>query len=96
MVQHKSDTANELIKYGAITYSKMASFSRPCCPCDHEQLQAHRHVHTDRMSHVRQQQAAAAQARAATAGDMAVRAGALDAVVQGRRTWMMSTVTEKR
>ena len=46
---------NEL-KYGKnedpakITHSKMAFFSRPCCPCEHEQMQAHRHVHTDRMS----------------------------------------------
>ena len=56
-----------------MTYSKMAFVSRPCCPCDHAQVQAHRHVHADRMSRVCVQQQHA-QAQAATAADVAVRA----------------------
>ena len=34
-----------------MTYSNMAFFDRPCCPCDREQMQAHRHVLSTYRSH---------------------------------------------
>ena len=71
----------------------MAFFSRPCCPCEHVQMQAHRHVHTDRMSRVRQQQQ---QHGHGQPRQQTWRCGRFEAAVQVRRTWMMSTVTEKR
>ena len=76
-----------------ITYSKMAFFSRPCCPCEHEQTQAHRHVRTDRMSRVRQQQQ---QHGHGQPRQQTWRCGRFEAAVQVQRTWIMSTVTEKR
>ena len=76
-----------------ITYSKMAFFSRPCCPCEHERMRAHRHVHTDHMSRVRQQQQ---QHGHGQPRQQTWRCGRFEASVQVRRTWMMSTVTEKR
>ena len=71
----------------------MAFFGRTCCPCEHEQVQGHKHVQTDRISRVRQkqQQHGHGQPRQQT-----WRCWWFEAAVQVQRTWMMSTVTEKR
>ena len=76
-----------------ITYSKMAFFSRPWCPCDHEQMQPRRHVHAGRMSRVR---VSAAQHGHEQPRQQTWRCETFEAAVQVRRTWMMSTTTEKR
>ena len=55
-----------------ITYSKMAFFSRPCSPCDHEQMLVQARAHQPHEP--RASAAAAAWALAATAADVAVRA----------------------
>ena len=55
------------------TYSRMTVFSRPFCPCVHEQMQAHRHVHTP-VERAMSVSSAAVRAGAATAADVALRA----------------------
>ena len=80
------------------TYSKMASFSRSCCPCEHEQLQANRHVQADPRSHEPRVSAAqqAVEHGHGQPRQQTWRCGRFEAAMQVRRTWTMSTVTEKR
>ena len=56
-----------------MTISRMAFSGRAHCPCSHEQMQAHRHVHADHVSHMLQA-GSIAWARAAMAADVTGRA----------------------